>query len=94
MKQKDQTIGRTIGVLSAMIAAVGLSQQLRQPRAERTWHGHVAGIPYDFRVPTPSRARDTLWQPSNSSLLVPTLFGVGWTLNLYRLVHPLQPDAR
>ncbi|HLZ07790.1 MAG TPA: DUF5808 domain-containing protein, partial [Chloroflexota bacterium] len=64
-------------------------QELRKPAAERTWHGTVAGIfPYDLRVPTGERIRATFWNPDNPNIIVPTLFGVGWTLNAGALLRP------
>jgi Family of unknown function (DUF5808) len=67
-------------------------QELRRPPGERTWHGELAGIvPYDLRPPTVARARERLWSPENPHLVVPQVFGVGWTLNLGRLVSLVRP---
>jgi hypothetical protein len=70
--------------ISALAAAV--VKEMRTPPNERQWHGALFGvIPYDLRPPTPERVRTTLWDRSNPSVLVPTLFGVGWTVNLAAL---------
>jgi hypothetical protein len=46
----------------------------------------VAGVvPYDFRMPTLERARSRWWNAQDERLFVPTVFGVGWTLNIARL---------
>jgi hypothetical protein len=76
-----------------MVAAVALSvaavvQQLRRPESERTWHGRILGVPYDFRMPTLERIRATWWNP-NAGLFTPHVFGVGWSINLYRVTHPI-----
>jgi Family of unknown function (DUF5808) len=78
-------VGTTL-LLTFVGAAV--TEQLRLPPEERTWHGNIAGIPYDFRLPTVERLRATVWNKDNPQLLVPQAFGIGWTFNLYPLLHP------
>ena len=47
----------------------------------------VAGlVPYDFRMPTIDRVKEHLWAPDNPKILVPHVFGVGWTVNAGRVV--------
>jgi hypothetical protein len=55
-------------------------------------HGKIFGlVPYDFRTPNIARARETLWSAGDERFLVPTFFGVGWTVNLRSAPrHPLQ----
>ena len=74
-------------VVGAALAAAFADQLSRAP-ADRTWHGRIAGIPYDWRRPTLARLRETFWNPENPSLLAPHTFGMGWSINAYRLVHP------
>lgn len=82
------TIADTIG-LAALVAAV--VRELRLPRIHRTWHGTLLGfVPYDFRRPTVARARHALWSPDDPHLLMPRVFGIGWTLNLGRLSSQLD----
>lgn len=70
---------------------VSVIQELRKPKSERTWHGTVFGIiPYDLRLPNLLRARSTFWDPHNPNVLVPTLFGVGWSVNLAALVDAIR----
>jgi Family of unknown function (DUF5808) len=48
-------------------------------------------VPYDFRLPTLARVRETFWNTEDERFLVPTLFGVGWTVNLKSAPrHPSQ----
>ena len=69
------------------LAVVAIVEQLRRPSDERTWEGTVVGfVPYDFRPPTIERARSRWWNPDEPRLFVPQVFGVGWTINLARLV--------
>ena len=77
-----------------MIAVVAVVQQLRLPRAERTWHGAVGFVPFDFRRPTWDRARARLWSPDEPHLLTPRIFGVGWTPNVGRMVALARGQAR
>jgi hypothetical protein len=71
-------------VMALVVAAI--VDQLRRPASERTWNGDIVGIPYDFRWPTPERLRAKWWNPS-APLFTPHTFGVGWSINLYRLMQ-------
>ena len=55
-------------------------------------HGKILGlVPYDFRTPSFRRARETFWNVEDERFLVPTFFGVGWTVNLRSAPrHPFQ----
>jgi hypothetical protein len=72
--------------------AIGLSvaavvKELRTPPAERDWNGVVAGfVPYDLRVPTIERFKERVWAPQSEKLINPRVFGVGWTVNVGRVV--------
>ena len=85
---------------TAVWAAVGLlaaalSNEMRRPAHERTWHGEVAGfIPYDFRRPTLDRFKATFWAPADPRILTPRVLGVGWGVNLARLAQLFSPRAR
>jgi hypothetical protein len=69
------------------VAVAAVLDQLKRPAAERTWHGDVFGIPYDFRFPTAGRIRRAWWNPADPRLFVPRAFGVGWDVNLHRLMQ-------
>ena len=55
-------------------------------------HGEIFElVPYNFRLPTLARVRETFWNAEDERFLVPTLFGVGWTVNLRSAPrHPWQ----
>jgi hypothetical protein len=78
-------IKQVLAVAGAALVGAAVATELRKPKAERTWHGRVAGVPYDLRPPTVERLRARVWAPENPALLVPHVFGVGWTVNLARL---------
>lgn len=77
-------------VVVVILVVAAIRDQLRQPPQERTWQGSIAGIPYDFRLPTLERLRNTFWNKNTSQVLVPQAFGVGWTVNFYPLVNPIE----
>ena len=79
--------GFIVGYLAPATVAA-LVEQLRLPPAQRTWHGEVAGIPYEFRRPTLTRIGRAWWNSQNPRLIVPRGdFGLGWAVNLDRLTH-------
>jgi hypothetical protein len=88
-------VDRVLTVAGAALVGAAVVTELCKPAGERTWHGHVAGVPYDLRPPTMARMQASLWDPDNPALLVPQVFGVGWSVNLARLTRPLglAPDA-
>jgi Family of unknown function (DUF5808) len=82
-KSPLQQLARLI-MIAMVISAVW--QELSKPAAERTWQGRVwRFVPYDFRLPTWARVRETLWAPDNPHIVIPRVFGVGWTVNVGRV---------
>lgn len=70
------------------LAAAAVAEQLRRPPSQRTWQGAVGGlVPYDFRPPTLDRIKATYWAPHTDQLFRPHAFGVGWGLNVGRIVQ-------
>jgi hypothetical protein len=51
-------------------------------------------VPYEFRPPTWERIRDAYWNPESDSLFSSRVFGVGWTVNLYRAKTLLEDTFR
>ena len=83
---------RFVKLVAFGLVVAALIDQLRRDPEERTWEGSVAGIvPYDFRMPTLERARSRWWNTRDDRLFVPQVFGVGWTINLARLVRLARP---
>lgn len=77
-----------IGIGIASLIGLAVREQLQMPPEERTWHGKLYGIPYDFRRPTIERLRETFWNKNTSRILVPHAFGMGWSINFYPLINP------
>lgn len=65
-----------------MVAAVAKEMSVAPDR--RRWEGHLLGIPYSFRPPTPARIRRSYWNHQDSRLFTERVFGVGWAVNLAR----------
>lgn len=88
-QHKKQKLGiqKLIRLVTAGLAVAAVVKELRQPPSERDWHGVVVGfVPYDFRAPTFGRFRERMWSPESESLVNPRVFGVGWTVNVGRVV--------
>jgi hypothetical protein len=75
-------------VLFLTLAAV--AQELSKPETERRWHGRVAGVPYDFRFPSPKRFRDAYWNPNDPRIFTDRVVGIGWAINFAQLIPRLQ----
>jgi hypothetical protein len=75
-------------VITVTIAAV--CQELEKPKDERHWHGRVGFIPYDFRLPTIERLKESYWNPDNSRIFSNEVFGIGWAINFYALLEKLR----
>lgn len=78
-------IRRLAYLVLAVVAVVAVLDQLGRAPADRDWHGRALGVPYDFRPPTLGRVRQRLWNPDDERLVVPHVWGIGWTVNLYQI---------
>lgn len=84
------TVRQELGALAwlirtATMAAVAgaVYTELRKPAEKRTWHGKLMGfVPYDFRMPTMQRLRDTYWNTSSNRIFTDRPLGVGWAVNI------------
>ena len=85
-KRNKGPLGRLIGLAAAGLTVAAVVQELAKPADERTWHGRIAYVPYDFRIPTVDRLLQSWWNPDDPRLLTPRTFGLGWAVNVGRLV--------
>ncbi|WP_042368269.1 DUF5808 domain-containing protein [Streptacidiphilus neutrinimicus] len=90
-RRSGRTINRVVLAAAIGVTAAAVAKELRRPAEERTWRGRIVGLPYDFRPPTLARIRAEYWAPDNDALFTPHAFGVGYGVNLARLVRPLPP---
>jgi hypothetical protein len=54
--------------------------------------GSFLGLPYDFRKPTVTRVKERFWNPDDSRVLTPMVFGWGYAINLYEVGRRLSPE--
>jgi hypothetical protein len=85
-----KSLKRLVFWITIAIGAAAVVEQMRRPEGERTWHGDILGVPYDFRPPSVRRLRDAWWNPDDPRLFTPRDFGVGWAVNLARLLEILK----
>lgn len=84
---KGGGLKRLVTLATIALAAAAVVKELRKPEDQRTWTGTVASVvPYDFRMPTVARAKERWWNPEASSFVGPRVFGVGWTVNVGKIV--------
>ena len=93
-RKKQQSSLSNIVVISGIAILMGLAirEQLQLPSEERTWHGTLYDIPYDFRRPTIERLREAFWNKQTARVLVPQAFGMGWSINFYPLINPSEAE--
>jgi len=88
MRHLSQFVEGIITGYLVIAAVAAVVEQLGRAPTQRTWHGQVAGVPYDFRRPTLARLRRAWWDPRNPHLVTPRGdFGLGWSINVYRLAQ-------
>ena len=88
---------RIVQLVVLYLFVQALRDQLSRPPEERTWHGRVGIVPYDFRVPTFDQIRDAYWNPDSEVLFTSRVFGIGWAVNfahLLRIINELRDQAR
>ncbi|GAA1723758.1 hypothetical protein GCM10009809_19470 [Isoptericola hypogeus] len=84
--KKPGGIRQLITLVTLALAAAAVVKELRKDPDDRTWNGTVGFVPYEFRIPTLERVRERLWDPDGERLIGPRVFGVGWTVNVGRVV--------
>ena len=83
-RKKRRVVG---GVIGGGLVAAAIATELRKPPRQRTWYGRILGfVPYDFRPPTLQRVKSRWWNPKDPRILTPRVFGVGWDVNVGRLL--------
>ncbi|WP_051274533.1 DUF5808 domain-containing protein [Cellulomonas sp. URHD0024] len=85
--KRSLNLRRALKLISYALLVAAVVKEVRTPPQDRTWNGVVVGfVPYDLRFPTLERVKERMWNPSSTRLFNPRVFGVGWTLNVGRLV--------
>src|SRR2546421_9133239 len=89
-KKIANPINIIFSIVFLIYVAIAITQQVQRSSEERTWYGKIAGIPYDFRLPTVERIRATFWNKDTSKIFLPHAFGIGWSINMYPILHPKE----
>ncbi|TMC26739.1 MAG: hypothetical protein E6J32_11410 [Chloroflexi bacterium] len=87
-------LARLLRAAALFLTLAAVAQELSKPETERRWHGRVAGVPYDFRFPTPKRFRDAYWNPDDQRIFTDRVVGIGWAINFAQLLPRLQEGYR
>src|SRR5579884_4274876 len=77
------------GAASALTAAA-ISKELEKPASERTWRGTIAGVPYNFNIPSWGQIAGEYWNADSNQILTPHTIGVGWGINFAALLQWIQ----
>ena len=85
------SVTKMIAAAAGALAGAAVAKELSKPADQRTWHGDIGGVPYDFRPPTVEKIRSTVWNPDDPRLFPPHVFGVGWGINFARLAALVAP---
>lgn len=85
--KKQSTLSKASLWVAAGLVAASVGRELWKPPAERTWCGDLWGIPYDYRKPTVDKVKATFWAPEDERIVMPRAFGVGWDVNVGRVVR-------
>ena len=82
---------RIIQVTAVVLALAAVFQEMEKPDEEREWHGKVACFfPYDFRIPTIERIKESYWNPYERRIFSAPVFGIGWAVNFCALLESLK----
>lgn len=91
LRREFGALGWILRTAVLVLTAAAIYKELQQPAEKRTWHGRLFDfVPYDFRLPTPSKFLHAWWNPDSDSVFSEQPFGVGWTVNLGTLVPMLR----
>ena len=91
LRSEIDSLGWIIRTLALAAIAGALYREMRLPPEERTWHGTLLGfVPYDFRVPSPTKLLKAWWNPGSERLIGDAPFGVGWSVNVAALAGRAQ----
>ena len=81
---------RAIEAALITVTLAAVCQELEKPREERRWHGKLGFVPYDFRLPTLGRLKETFWNAEEERIFTTGLWGVGWGINFYVLLEKMR----
>ena len=81
---------RLMGAAAVTVALAAVCQELEKPGEERRWHGKLGSIPYDFRIPSIARFKESFWNVDDSRIFTSGFWGIGWAINFYALLEKMR----
>ena len=87
---KEMWLVRLAQVAAVAVTVAAICQELEKPEEERKWYGKVGFVPYDFRMPTLERCKESYWNQYDSRIITPEVFGIGWAINFHALLENLR----
>lgn len=91
LRREMGALGWILRTVAFGLVAAAVYKELQLPADKRTWHGRLFDfVPYDFRIPTPTKLLRAWWNPDSGSVFSEQPFGVGWTINLGALLPMLR----
>lgn len=88
---------KLVKVTIAVLVFESVRQQLSRPPTQRTWHGRVGPVPYDYRWPTFEQVRAAMWNPDDDRLFTGKVLGLGWSINFaqaLKIANELRRQSR
>ena len=83
-KQLNWRTFTTVFTVAAIVYAIRTKQS----------HGTFLTVPFEFRVPTWQRVRGRIWNADDPRFFTPHVFGVGWSVNLYRVLSLIRGEDK
>ena len=77
-------VKRLLRIAGFAVFVAAITQEMAKPEEERTWHGKIGFVPYDFNPPTWDRLQAAYWNPDDERLFTERVFGVGWAVNFWQ----------
>jgi hypothetical protein len=81
---------RLIEAAFITVTLAAICQELEKPEAERRWYGKIGVIPYDFRIPTIARFKESFWNSDDGRIFTTGFWGIGWAINFYSLFEKMR----
>ena len=81
---------RMIEAAAITITLAAVCQELEKPEEERHWHGKLGFVPYDFRMPTIAKFKESFWNPEDDCIFSTGIWGIGWAINLFAVLEKLR----
>lgn len=69
---------KIFGIIPALFAAATIVFAYKTKQS----HGTFLGVPFDFRMPTIARFKQSFWNPEDPRVFTPRPFGIGWGINI------------